>query len=213
MPVTPRTPLEHTSPHEGEIAHPDASADLTPIVGANLRRLRVKRGLSLERLAKQSGVSRAMLGQVELGQSTPTINVLWKISLALDVPFSALLGKASQGPTVSVLPLERARMLMSRDGGFKSRALFPFDTRRAVEFYQLQLAARGAEHADPHPPGTTENIFVQAGALKLSVDGESHSLKAGDAVYFEADRPHIYENPGDVETVMYLVMTYARDAR
>jgi len=211
--VTPRTPDPRAVPHDGEIAHPDASPDLTPIVGANLRRLRVRRGLSLERLAKLSGVSRAMLGQVELGQSTPTINVLWKISLALDVPFSALLGSTGAAPTVSVLPLERARMLMSRDGTFKSRALFPFDTRRAVEFYELHLSARGAEHADPHPPGTTENLVVQAGALKLTVDRESHLLEAGDAIYFEADRPHVYENPGAVETVMYLVMTYARDAQ
>ena len=48
----------------------DAIADLTPIVGANLRRLRVKRGLSLERMAKASGVSRAMLGQIELAHRT-----------------------------------------------------------------------------------------------------------------------------------------------
>ncbi|WP_394837258.1 XRE family transcriptional regulator [Pendulispora rubella] len=201
------------APSDGEVAHPDASADLTPIVGANLRRLRVKRGLSLERLAKQSGVSRAMLGQIELGQSTPTINVLWKISLALDVPFSSLLGGAGVTPSVSLLPQSRARMLMSRDGTFKSRALFPFDTRRAVEFYELRLAAHGIEDANPHPPGTTENLVVQSGVLRLTVDRESYSLNTGDAVYFEADRPHIYENPGDVETVMYLVMTYARDDR
>lgn len=70
---------------------PRVEGDLTPIVGSNLRRLRLKRGLSLERLAKASGVSRAMLGQIELGQSTPTINVVWKIARALAVPFSTLL--------------------------------------------------------------------------------------------------------------------------
>ena len=51
-----------------EVASADASSDLTPVVGTNLRRLRMKRGLSLERLARASGVSRAMLGQIELGQ-------------------------------------------------------------------------------------------------------------------------------------------------
>src|SRR5882672_10095488 len=109
-PASEPRPSPTSPPPVGAAMAGGTVADLTPIVGANLRRLRVKRGLSLERLAKQSGVSRAMLGQVELGQSTPTINVLWKISLALDVPFSALLGKASQGPTVSVLPLERAQI-------------------------------------------------------------------------------------------------------
>src|SRR5512134_868735 len=72
-------------------AHAGDAADLAPVVGTNLRRLRTKRGLSLERLAQLSGVSRAMLGQIELGQSAPTINVLWKIARALEVTFSALI--------------------------------------------------------------------------------------------------------------------------
>jgi transcriptional regulator with XRE-family HTH domain len=191
-----------------ELAHPNASADLTPVVGANLRRLRVKKGLSLERLAKLSGVSRAMLGQVELGQSTPTINVLWKIALALEVPFSSLLG-TEETSGVSVLPAAKSKVLMSHDGSFRSRALFPFQGPRAVEFYQLRLAPHGVERADPHPPGTTENLVVHSGVLALDVDGEPFTLGEGDAIVFLADRPHVYSNPGDVETLMYLVMSYA----
>src|SRR5947207_4917328 len=97
--------------------------DLTPILSANLRRLRMRRGLSLERLARASGVSRAMLGQIELGQSAPTINVLWKISSALEVPFSALISAQRHGGTV-VLRAAQAKKLTSHDGGFSSRALF-----------------------------------------------------------------------------------------
>src|SRR4029077_4639526 len=78
-----------------EIAAPGTSPDLTPILGANRGRLRTRRGLSLERLARASGVSRAMLGQVELGKSTPTINVVWKIARALGVSFSTLIADAS----------------------------------------------------------------------------------------------------------------------
>src|SRR3954470_20266277 len=93
----------------------DSVADLTPIVGANLRRLRVKRGLSLERMAKASGVSRAMLGQIELGHSTPTINVVWKIARSLAVPFSALISHRSR-PRTAVLEAKSARVLRSADG-------------------------------------------------------------------------------------------------
>ena len=84
--------------------------DLTPAVGANLRRLRGRRGLSLERLAEASGVSRAMLGQIELHQSTPTINILWKITRALNVPFSALISQPSPG-RAKVLPVARMKIL------------------------------------------------------------------------------------------------------
>jgi transcriptional regulator with XRE-family HTH domain len=193
-----------------EEASPQASADLAPIVGGNLRRLRSKAGLSLEKLSKASGVSRAMLGQVELGQSAPTINVLWKISRALGVPFSALITSTGSSGT-RVLKLEQAKRLTSHDGKFQSRALFPFDAPRRVEFYELRLAAHGVEEAHPHPPGTSENLIVSKGQVEIETGGESHALSTGDAIVFEADRPHVYRNPGRDEAVMYLVMTYAEE--
>jgi ribosome-binding protein aMBF1 (putative translation factor) len=61
-----------------------------PVVGHAVRRIRRERGLSLDALAKESGVSRSMLGQIELGQSVPTINVLWKIARAFGVPVMSL---------------------------------------------------------------------------------------------------------------------------
>ena len=189
-------------------AAPSGTSDLTLIVGTNLRRLRVQRGLSLERLSKASGVSRAMLGQIELGRSAPTINVLWKIARALAVPFSTLISSRSGGGTV-LMPADRAKKLMSHDGKFTSRALFPFDSPRKVEFYELRLAPLARENADPHAPGTLENLVVGQGTLQITIDGEPHLLAAGDAILFEADVPHVYSNPGDVEVLMYLVMTYA----
>lgn len=187
---------------------PTGQEDLTPIVGTNLKRLRMKRGLSLERLANKSGVSRAMLGQVELGKSTPTINIVWKIARALDVPFSALISERAQASTV-VLPAAKAKVLRSADGVFSSRALFPFDSPRKVEFYELRLAAGAAEHSDAHAPGTHENLIVTSGSLVLELGNERIELGQGDAVLFEADAPHVYRNDGKAEAVMYLVMTYA----
>lgn len=183
--------------------------DLAPVVGANLRRLRVKRGLSLERLAGVSGVSRAMLGQIELGKSTPTITVLWKIARALDVSFSTLLGQGERASTSVVMPRSRGKILSSQDGSFSSRALFPLDSQRKVEFYELRLGPNGIERADAHAPGTMENLVVNAGSLELSVGDEHFSLTTGDALYFEADLPHVYRNPGKIEALIYLVMTYA----
>lgn len=183
-------------------------ADLTPAVAANLRRLRTKRGLSLDALGQLSGVSRAMLGQIELRQSTPTINVLWKIARALNVPFSALIAEPPRG-RAKVLTAAQTKVLTSHDGKFSSRALFPFDEPRHVEFYELRLAGRATETAEPHPPGTVENLVVARGSLELDVGSETRRLGVGDAVHFQADAPHAYRNPGKDETVMYLVMTYA----
>ncbi|HEX9305981.1 MAG TPA: helix-turn-helix domain-containing protein [Anaeromyxobacter sp.] len=195
-------------PAEGREVAAAAARDLTPVVGGNLRRLRGQRGLSLERLAHASGVSRAMLGQIELGQSAPTINVLWKIASALGVPFSALISARTQG-TLHVLRAEQAKVLASHDGSFTSRALFPFDEPRRVEFYELRLAPGGVERADAHNPGTTENIVVAKGTVEIEVEARKEVLSAGDAMVFEADVPHVYRSRADGESVMYLVMTYA----
>jgi transcriptional regulator with XRE-family HTH domain len=200
---------EPTRSEEAEAA-PQESTDLAPVVGSNLRRLRTRRGLSLERLAQISGVSRAMLGQIELGQSAPTINVLWKIARALEVTFSALISARTQSGAL-VLRSQESKILTSKDRSFSSRALFPFDEPRRVEFYELRLAAGAVEDADAHPPGTSENLVVTAGAVEIDVGGDTHRLETGDSILFEADTPHAYRNPGKAEAVMYLVMTYAEE--
>ena len=179
-----------------------------PAVGVNLSRLRTRRGLSLERLAQKSDVSRAMLSQVELGRSAPTINVLWKIARALGVTFSALLSSnLDSGPVV--MRESAAKRLTSRDGAFSSRALFPFDRPRRVEFYELRLKPHTVEEADPHPPGTAENIVVNAGSVTITVGSSAHDLGQGDALLFAADVAHVYRNTGASDALMYLVMTYA----
>lgn len=183
--------------------------DLAPVVGANLRRLRGERGLSLEGLAKLSGVSRAMLGQMELGHSAPTINVLWKIARALDLPFSALIAAPRASGGTRVLQAAKTKRLTSHDGAFSSRALFPHDEPRRVEFYELVLTGGSTENADPHPPGTRENLVVTRGAVEITIGSDVHALGTGDAILFEADKAHSYRNTGDGDATMYLVMTYA----
>ena len=93
-------------------------------------------------------------------------------------------------------------------GSFTSRALFPFDEPRTVEFYELRLAPGSVERADPHPPGTVENLVVTSGRLEIGVADDRYLLATGDAIQFDADGPHEYHNPGDTEAVIYLVMTY-----
>jgi len=190
------------------VASPDE--DAPPAVGVNLRRLRAKRGLSLQQLAQRSGVSRAMLGQIEIGRSAPTINLLWKVARALDVTFSALITRIDQ-VSPRVLTAADAKLLTNQAGTFTSRALFPFDEPRRNEFYELRLKAGGVEEAHPHPPGTLENLVVTVGILEVAVGETTHRLKTGDAILFTADVPHVYKNPGTVDAIVYLVMTYAED--
>ncbi|WP_277614345.1 helix-turn-helix domain-containing protein [Kaistia nematophila] len=186
----------------------DTSGELAALVGRNLRRLRTRRGHSLERLAKLSGVSRAMLSQIETGKSAPTINLLWKVATALGVPFATLMnGQEARGTTVMLR--DKAKILTSSDGRFSSRALFPFSGERKVEFYELRLGPNHREDADPHAPGTLENLVVAQGTIEIIAGRDAPQvLGEGDAIAFEADVPHSYRNLRASEAVIYLVMTY-----
>ncbi len=185
-------------------------SELSFSVSKNLKTIRSDRGLSLEKLAQISGVSRTMLNQIELCKSTPSINILWKIARALDVPFSFLINPIEKEGSV-VLKQNEMKILTSRDGKFSSKALFPFDApHRTHEFYELKLLPGSSEKANAHSPGTLENIVVNTGSLRLTVGKKVYNLESGDAILFEADHPHIYHNPGAISSIMYLVMTYTK---
>lgn len=184
-----------------------AASDTMPDVGLNLKRLRADRGLSLEKLAQATAVSRAMLGQIETGQSAPTIKTLWKIAHALDIPFSALIAGNAAGNT-TLLRHAQTRRLENAQGTFVSRALFPLGGPRRVEFYELTISPRSEERAVAHPAGTVENLTIARGQLEVSMRNETFVLMAGDVLIFEADVPHTYSNRSAEPTLAYLVMTY-----
>jgi transcriptional regulator with XRE-family HTH domain len=187
-------------------AEPSGAADdISPLVGGNLRRLRIRNGLSLERLAQASGVSRAMLGQIELGRSAPTITVLWKIARALDVPLAAFTTPESVGDAV-VLRAHRSRITASRNGRFRLRALEPSSTPRRVEFLEVSVCARTIEEVDGHPGGTVATLVLAQGCLEIELGGASHVLEAGDSIRFAADLRHVYRNCGSIEALAYLVL-------
>ncbi|MBP9112024.1 MAG: helix-turn-helix domain-containing protein [Polyangiaceae bacterium] len=181
---------------------------LDVVVGANLRALRTGRGASLDDLARAIGVSRTVLGQVELGRTAPSVAMVWKIAKYFGVPFSSLLVVATSSPT-HILRKEKAKRLVSANGRFSSRALFPVEESGRVEFYELLLAAHSREDAEAHAPGTRENIVVIKGRVTIEMPGEVFELNEGDAIVFSADVAHSYANPGSEECKMNLVMTYA----
>ncbi|HEU4408819.1 MAG TPA: XRE family transcriptional regulator [Polyangiaceae bacterium] len=174
-------------------------------MGANLRRLRHERGLSLAHLSKASGVSRAMLCQIETRRSAPTLKVFYRIARALGVPFSALLSDRP-APRVFVVRAPRAGEAPSA-GGSSSRSLVPNDASGAAELRELCLAPRARQSAPARPGGTPELLIVAAGAVVVEVGGDEYDLGAGDAISFGADAPRAYCNRSDAPATAYLVVT------
>jgi transcriptional regulator with XRE-family HTH domain len=174
------------------------------LLGNKVRELRKGRGLSLDEFSRASGVSRAMLSQVELGKSAPTIGLVWRIARSLSVPLDMLVGDGLRAESV-VLRSESILIVSSRDGHVQRRALFPERTTGGVEFHELILHAGAHEHARSAAPGATENIVVVRGTLTVVIRAERHSLRRGDAIYFGADCPHDYANDGTEDVSAYVV--------
>ncbi|TDV72731.1 helix-turn-helix domain-containing protein [Pseudomonas sp. LP_7_YM] len=203
----------HSVPEEDEAVFDPkdgSGAEEDPIgqrVALNLQRLRSKRYLSLDALARICGVSRAMLAQIESGRSVPSIKVLCKIAKGLKVSVAAFLeNRAFEG--VEVLPAQQSKRLVSADGTFTSRALFPYDMARQSEFYEIRLKALAEEASNGNGPGIQENLVVAQGVLEVSVNEERYLLSTGDSILFYADQPHRYRNPADSEAVAFVVITY-----
>jgi len=178
-------------------------------VAGRLRRLRQSAGLSLEELARRSGVSRAMLSQIETLKTNPTIAVLWRIAQGLEVSFAELLGDDEPPPAVRLERAAEARYLFSEDGSFRSRPLLSQLSGQRVELYELRLAAGTQEPARPHPPGSHEQLYVQRGRLGLGLEQGYFELAPRDALLFPADQAHRYEALGDEDFEGLSLIVYA----
>jgi transcriptional regulator with XRE-family HTH domain len=185
------------------------AAELANRVAEALKRFRRDRHLSFDELSARSGVSRAALSQIEGGRTNPTLAVLWKIAVGLDVPFHDLLGTNSE-ETVHVLRAGDALPLRSADGRTESRLLSPGGVSTNTDVYELRLTPKAIHKSDPHARGTTETLVVLTGALRLVVGSQTHELGTGDSVHFRADIAHSYENRSTRETRLLDVIHYAR---
>ena len=171
------------------------AASINRSVADALKRTRKLRELSLDQLAARSGVSRAALSQIESGRTNPTLSVLWKIAVGLDISFQELL-ELPDTPDARVLSAKDAVVLRSADGRVESRLVSPGGSASGVELYELRLSPKGLLRSEPHGKGTSETLFVLKGALRMVVGGNTYDLFAGDSIFFNADCPHEYENRG-----------------
>lgn len=170
---------------------------------------RVARGWSLDRTAGATGVSKAMLGQIERGESSPTISTLWKIATGLEVPMTALL--ETPPPPRDVLARRDAAALRvkAKHEGMQHAVLFPYDDRYGFELYELTLMPGYESLSDPHETGVVEHVSVIEGELELLIDDAWEPVGKGQSVRFPADRPHGYRNRKRKNAVLHDIIHYS----
>ncbi|GAB3346515.1 MULTISPECIES: helix-turn-helix domain-containing protein [Chromohalobacter] len=167
----------------------------TPHIAATLKTLRAAQGWSLDRASRATGVSKAMLGQIERGESSPTVATLWKISGGFRVSFSLFFEQASVegGPPGNAA----TTILEDAAAGMTVTPLFAFDPDLCFEMFLIELAPGACSESSPHERGVVEHVVVLEGVLDLGLDGTWDALGIGEARRFAADREHGYRNLGD----------------
>lgn len=175
-----------------------------------MRNARRRQGHSLDTLAKASGVSRAMLGQIETGKSVPTITLLWKVAEALGIPVAHLISR----PDTPLYHVERkaaARFVTASSGRFQRRPIAPQEEAGSASFQELRIAAGHRETVEARPAAAHISIVIAVGKVEISVESAPPvRLGEGDAIFFSATSEHVISNFGTEESILFLVLTPQR---
>lgn len=153
--------------------------------------LRKQRGMTLDRLAVSSGLTKSYISKVERGLSVPSISTAMKIAVSLELSVGQLLGEDQYDDAISVVRRGERPSFMrggSSSGydyemlaaGKRFKTMEPFIMRPPLAFQD----DRRFEH------GGQEMIFVLSGRMEVDFGGDSYRPEKGDCVYFDAHVPH-----------------------
>jgi len=147
-----------------------------------------------------------MIGQIERGESSPTLTTIWKIANGLKVSFTTLINQPQ--PETEVIILEDVQVLTGNKGRYRIYPYFPFQEENRFEIYTVEIDHQGKLIAEAHRDGTEEFITVFDGELALTINDKQYTLKTGDSIRFKADRPHSYFNPSQSLTRLSMTIYY-----
>ncbi|MFG3256853.1 helix-turn-helix domain-containing protein [Streptomyces sp. NPDC048172] len=179
-------------------------------LAANVKWARGRKGVSLSELARLSGISKATLSQVEAGGGNPTIETVFSLSRALELPISELLERRQpEGLTV----VRGAESEVLSGAGVDLRPLQTVEAGGMIfEIYDQRVRADSRQDSLGH--AGREHTVVQEGRLGVTVDGHETELGAGDYVAFDAALPHSYVAlDGPVRSVLFLNYEATRRGR
>ncbi|WP_051356354.1 helix-turn-helix domain-containing protein [Azorhizobium doebereinerae] len=175
-------------------------------LGPNLRQLRLEKGMTLDRLAAASALTRGYLSLVERGLKTPSISALLRVATALDVNIAQLF---------DLNAISTARYTLTRHGEGPQQVdgtfgLFPLAagrSRKMMEPFLMTPATKPALRSDPRwAHGGEEFLFVVSGRVAIRLGPEELELSAGDCLYFEGEIKHEVRSLGREKAQVLVVI-------
>lgn len=179
--------------------------DLDQLIADNLRFHRARLGLSIGQLAEQTGLSKAVISQLEKGGANPTVNTLCRLAEALRQPLSALL----EPRPVSARRILRSELpRLDGEAGTAVTCYFPVTPRRRFECFLLELAPGARHDTAGHSENSEEYLIVREGPLTVVVAGKVFLLDREDALFFDGGQAHSYRNDGSRPASAYSISYY-----
>lgn len=169
--------------------------ELGKIIAINLKELRTERNLTLGQLAKISGISKAMLSDIEKGDSNPTINTIWKIANGLNVPYTRLMDGIEKEATV--VRKSEPTVQIGESNHYRVYCYFKSTPVRNFEWFYVELDAHSSNVTIGHSKKAQEYIYIIHGELILHTELGEHTLQEGDAMVFDSSIAHTYINRQD----------------
>ncbi|KMO87726.1 DNA-binding protein [Megasphaera cerevisiae DSM 20462] len=179
--------------------------DLGKIIAMNLKRLRTDRNLTQGQLSKISGISKAMLSEIEKGNSNPTINTLWKIAKGLNVTYTQLMAEIETDMTV--VRREKTVRQSGEMGHYRIYCYFKSTPVRNFELFYAELDGGTSNASIGHSEKSQEYVYIIEGELLLRTDAGAYLLRQGDALTFDSTIRHTYIN--DANTCLkFMIVNY-----
>ncbi|MDX9911101.1 MAG: XRE family transcriptional regulator [Phycisphaerales bacterium] len=176
-------------------------------IGDVIRTKRLAQDLTQADLADRSGVSKAMICDVEGNKKNPTIRILGQIAAGLNCGISELLD-LDETPAMELNARDHQRTLVDPENGMERRVLSRQMVRHGVEVLHYTYP-KGADCSGfpAHPRGSIETAYVIEGRIRMSAGENSVELGPGDAVTYRADLEHSATNLGDGDArVVYVTL-------
>lgn len=180
--------------------------ELGKIIARNLNELRMERNLTLGQLSKISGISKAMLSDIEKGDSNPTINTIWKIANGLNVPYTRLMENVEKEATV--IRKSEPTVQTGETEHYRIYCYFSNTPVRNFELFYVELDAHSSNATIGHSEKAQEYIYVIQGELVLNTEMGNHTLNSGDALVFDSSIEHIYINEQDTLLAFMVINFY-----
>ncbi|AOW92633.1 DNA-binding protein [Rhodococcus sp. WMMA185] len=160
-------------------------------IGPSLRRERERSGLSLTEVARRAGVAKSTLSQLESGSGNPSVETLWALCVALDVPMSQLLDPPR--PRVQVIRANEGPELASEQADYRATLVASFLPTARRDVYRIAAEPGSGRESEPHMPGLVEHVILSAGRALVGVAGDPVELGPGDYITYPGDIAHVFE--------------------